>query len=186
MRPALGLVLALLAGAAQAVVLSSIRYPIPEARYSISVPRGWQPKRDVREDKRSKVYGVLLVGPRADAGVASKISVDFYAPGNTLFPDADAFLKRSHSDGVVPLSGEKTGPIVPAILAGLRGRKFQRKTSEFTPPDSPAARETRITEDTFVAPARGGFFVLTYSAPDALYARGLKSFDAVAASLTLK
>jgi hypothetical protein len=162
------------------------RLSVEEGKFSMAVPKGWAAQRDEAEDRRQKVYGAVLIGPRGEGRVASKISVDFYAEGNAVAADAEAFLKRSREGGVVTPLGETTGPVLPARLAGVPAKRFTRRTVQTVPPDSMSGRDVTIVQEYVVAASTAGFYVATFTAPEALHASHGRAFRAVLKSLTLR
>lgn len=152
---------------------------VPEGRFSVPVPRGWTASRDVVEDVRRKVFGVGLTGPKSKEGETARIRVDRYMPGNALFEDAEAFLKRNRQESPLAARGEKTGPLKKATLAGLAAQRFTRETFAYLPPGAAQPKEVAVVQDVVVAPDGRGFWAAELSAPKSEYKKAAKAFEKV-------
>lgn len=185
----LALVLTQAAAAGSAVPTAAVRASSGPAAcletgyFRCRLPASWTQSRSARLERVEKVYGLEAAAPEKAGGAPTRISVDYFAAGNAVHKDLDAYIAaHTRRNQAFRLPGEKYGPVTEARLGGSRGRAFERETSFFWPPDHPQAKRTLLRERFIVLPARGGFFALSYSAPAALYEKRLPDFEALLGS----
>lgn len=153
------------------------RYAIEGDHFKCDFPKGWEVGRDTIADKVEKVYGAEAVGSRTKEGAPVKISVDYYSKENTLFKDSAGYLDRNAKEGLIKIKENRYGPVKDAVVAGLKGKIFERETSIYLPPGNPMAARVAIKEKTAVLTAKEGFYVLRYYAPASLYQKHLPAYD---------
>ncbi|MBI3552733.1 MAG: hypothetical protein HY077_09445 [Elusimicrobia bacterium] len=154
-------------------------YELKEGRFSCQLPKDWSQRRDPGVEARENAFGVFLTGPRSDDGVSAKIDVRYYAPGNKVFAKPDDFMKANLEPSPIPRKGEKPPKVEKTMVAGLPARRFTRHDAEFIPPSSLNTKEIPITDDVVLVEAKTGFYALTYSAPNSLYAKHRALFEHV-------
>lgn len=156
-----------------------------EGNFTCRLPSGWTPSRAPRLERVEKVYGVEALAPGSPDGPAVRVTVDYFAPGNAVHKDADAYIAaHARKKKGFRLPGEKYGPAAEAKAGGRSGRAFERETFAFWPPDSPRAEKILMRERFVVLPAREGFYALSYSAPASLCEKHRPDFEAVLGSFT--
>lgn len=153
------------------------RYAMEGDRFKCDFPKGWEIGRDRIADKVEKVYGAEAVGPRTKEGAPVKISVEYYSKENTLFKDSAGYLDRNAKEGPLKIKENKYGPVTDVLVAGLKGKIFERETSIYLPPGNPMAARVAIKEKVAVLTANDGFYVLRYYAPASLYLKHLPAYD---------
>lgn len=144
--------------------------------FQASAPSGWESLRDAN--------GATFTGPRDDAGVAARITVNYAKPGAS--GTADDYLARLTAKPDVPLPGWTTGPVRKTTVAGRASRRVDRVTSEFVPPSARNTREIAMTEIHVVVPAAKGYYVILYYAPASLDAAGKPALASVLAGFKPK
>jgi hypothetical protein len=167
------------AGLASAAAQSYAPYALKEGRFSCQVPKGWGTRRDVAVEAREKAFGVFLTGPRSADGVAIKLDLRFYAPGNAVFGKPEDFMKANLQPDPIPRKGEKAPKVEKTTVAGLPARRFSRKSFEYVPPSSMDTKEIPVTEEVVLVEAKEGFYAMTYSGPDSLFAKNHAAFEKV-------
>ncbi len=155
--------------------------------FTVSFPEGW-----VRAEtglglssEEKKVYGAELAGPES-SGIAVRIGVHYYAPGNLLQPTAKGFIKL-HSRpalGVDPDDGVY-GNVKASKVGNYRAEVFDRTTYVYVPPDAMNPKKVPVYERFAVVPVRRGFYVLRYYAPKETAERYLPAFEAVLSSFRM-
>ncbi len=175
--------LLLLPPAAPCAAAQSQLYTVKNG-FTVSVPAGW-----VREaepfgltDLEKGVFGAGFLSP-GGGQFPSRISVDYYAPGNLENGTYEKYIRR-HSRP--PLGASLDGKVYGGVKNGRAGnyyaRVFDRKTFQFFPPRSLNAKKVFFYEKFYVVPASRGFYVLRLTAPMTTARAAAKMFDAVAAS----
>lgn len=139
---------------------------------AVMPPKGWSAR-------AGDGGATLLAGPKADLPLAPLISIRRYADGGAEFKDAAAYLKTQTEPGIIRIKGEK-----PAVAdrVKVKAGEFSRVTrysTEFVPPDSLHGLEVRLREEHVVVPAKAGFFVLIYAAPEKGFEKNRKAFQRV-------
>ncbi|MFA5138175.1 MAG: hypothetical protein WC728_03000 [Elusimicrobiota bacterium] len=150
---------------------------LKQGLFRCDIPAGWGQARDEREEARTKVQGVHLIGPKEKGPLAPTLSLRYFASGNTVAQTADAYLKRQLEPGLVPLKGEKTSEPKKASAAGLAGFSFVRDTFEFIPPRSMDTKRIPVREEYVILERKEGFFVLLFKAPSASFKRWRPAFQ---------
>ena len=153
-------------------------YRLDKARFRCRLPSAWEPRRDEARQEREKVYGVLLRGKESQ-GVAAIIGIDYYAPGNKFFKDAQDYMKRQFAPRTIALKGERTEPVEWIKVAGIEGKLLVTHTFTHYQQKSHETVELPVREERAVLPFEGGFFVLTFSTPEALHKDLKPDFDLV-------
>lgn len=152
---------------------------LKQGLFRCDVPADWWQSRDEHAESRTKVQGMHLVGPKEKAPLAPTLSLRYFAPGNTVAPTAEAYLKRQLEPAPVPLKGEKTSEPKKVSAAGLPGESFVRDTFEFIPPRSLDTKQVPVREEYVILERKEGFFVLLYKAPSASFKRWRPAFQRV-------
>jgi len=152
--------------------------------FSVTFPPGWVKKEEAlglsEEDK--KVYGTEYFGPVAD-GLAVKIGVHYYAPGNLVQATPEKFIKLHSKPAIgVNLDGKVYGKVKSDRVGNFYAKVFERKVFEYLPAEALHPKKIHIYEKFAVLPVKNGFFVLDFYAPMDLAKANIKFFDAVLAS----
>jgi hypothetical protein len=153
--------------------------------FEVRFPAGWQ-KTETGfglSDAEKKVYGAEVSGERDADGLAPRISVRYYAPGNLLHKTAEKFV-RTHSRPALgaALDGQQYGPVRKGLAGRQYAQVFDRKIFDFTPQESLNPKKIAVYEKFHVVPVKDGFFVLRYTAPAAAAKAHLKAYEAAVAS----
>ncbi|HWA97092.1 MAG TPA: hypothetical protein VG713_01305 [Pirellulales bacterium] len=152
------------------------RIELRDGHFACDIPRDWEMSRDEHEEARIHYAGFFLVGPRQGDPLPPTISARYFAPDNTLFKDADAYLSRQLQPGLVQVQGETTSAVREATLDGQPAKTFTRNTFDFVPPESLDSKRIDVREQYWVAPHRKGFVVLKFTAPTASFDRWHPAF----------
>lgn len=157
------------------------KYTSDGAYFSVMAPAVWQKHEAISEGRQNREFGLTLKGPKNTAGAYLRVSVIFYAPDHPRFKTAEKFIKRNaFEDPTMKIKGETYGPLKPIILAGLRGQQFERKTFDFIPPYGVNPKKVPVIQYRVVLPGKkGGFYVLTYHAPQDISAQSLPVFKKI-------
>lgn len=159
-----------------------VHFVKPGNYFSCDLPSQWGAWIDEREEKRIKVYGVFLIGPKSINGSAVIISVRFFSQANTIFKDEEDYIRRNAFPAPIipPLKGEKFGSIRDIVLAGRQAKTFERETFDYYPSHSLDTKEIPVKEQTVVIPGReDGFYVLLFKAPTLIFAQYAPIFEKV-------
>jgi hypothetical protein len=153
--------------------------------FKVSLPSTWG-KTDESfglSAEEKKVYGVDILGPSSNDGIASVIAVHYYAPGNLLYETMEGFINIHAQPALgVNLDGRKYGPVRGAVVAGRPAKVFERKVYEYIPPEALDPKKIAVYERYVVIPAQKGFYVLRYSAPEDIAEKYKPVFEKVISS----
>jgi hypothetical protein len=127
-----------------------------------------------------------MTGPADDNGVQSLILVRYYAPGDKIFPNAEAYIARQTEAPLFDLPGDKRGSATAATVAGRKARRVVDESSISVPPNSLGSKKVAMRREHVVVPAERGFFVLLNDAPRVLAAKNRAAFSAVLAGFRPK
>lgn len=136
--------------------------------FSTVLPAAWYA--EARPD------GVSARSPEDDGGVATVITVRYFAPGGPE-KSVDSYLARQTAKPVVEVHGWSVGTPAPAKVAGRDARRLVNETSEFSPPSGMPPREVPMREEHVLVPAAKGFYLLLFYAPRSQYAKQKRAFD---------
>lgn len=156
------------------------------------IPDGWEKWESYfgLSQKEKKVYGIDTMGLGIEEGLRARISVHYYAEGNTMHETADRFIEV-HSKPVfgIAIEGSKYGPVTETIVAGRKAKTFERQTLEFidhvydpktgryyTPIDP---KKIPVIEKFIVIPAKEGYYTLRYYAHSEIAEVNIKAFEEV-------
>lgn len=139
----------------------------PQARFKMSVPGGWT----------GSLMGPGEMGEGASGAVfksssSARLVVVFYAAGNPHFKDAADFLARQTAALPVSPAGERSGPVEPAMLGALEGKRLLREKRE-------------LRELVTAADAPGGFYAATCSSFARDWRRAKPQFDRLLSSFAV-
>jgi len=152
--------------------------------FSVVFPQGWVKKEKAfgLSDEEKKVFGVEFFGPVAD-GIAVKIGVRYYAPGNLLHKTPEKFIKLHSRPALgVNLDGKVYGEVKPGKAGNYYAKVFERKVFEYLPQNALHPKKIHIYEHFSVVPVKNGFFVLDYYAPMDMAKANFKAYQSVLAS----
>jgi hypothetical protein len=158
--------------------------------FSVNVPAGWEKVEQYfgLSQEEKKVFGADFTGAVDRDGIASRISVHYYAPGNIVHRSAEKFIQL-HAQSVfgvgVDLDGEKYGPVKEGRVGGHPAKIFDRITFEYVPPESIRQKKIPMVEKFAVVPAKDGFYVLCVSSPEENSKASLKAYASVLASFKM-
>ncbi|HCC48302.1 MAG TPA: hypothetical protein DEQ38_09360 [Elusimicrobia bacterium] len=176
---------ALCLGAAPASAGAPAGAAYTEGKYfTITVPGGWTKKDEGfgLSDEEKKVFGADFFGPAAD-GLAVRIGVHYYAPGNLVQPTPEKFIKLHSQPAIgVNVDGKVYGKVAAGKAGNYYARVFERKTFEYEPKEALHPKKIHVYEKFHVVPVKNGFYVLRYYAPMDLAKANLKHYQAVLAS----
>jgi hypothetical protein len=148
--------------------------------FHVVLPGDWKKKeKDHPYGDLTTVSGITATGPRNVAGVSISISVLYYG-GDGIFATPEAFIRSKLN---CPLrNGHDTDTVIADIVtAGRKGKKFQIRTFEVVylpvrqiPPAvegrvyeiAPPVKRVSMVQQFIVIPAKKGFYVLNYGAPE--------------------
>ncbi|MDD2805865.1 MAG: hypothetical protein PHV33_09940 [Elusimicrobiales bacterium] len=155
-----------------------------EGCFTVAPPTGWAASlpSSALSEKERKIYGVEFTGPSAAAGTA-KITVNYYAPGNKLHKTPQRYIKL-HSKPPFGVNTDKKeyGPVTNGLAGNYHAKVFERKVFEYVPAGSMDAQKVAVFERFAVVPVKQGFYVLRFTAPEALARENLKAYEAALAS----
>ncbi len=156
------------------------KYTGQENYFSIVVPRDWKKKeKDHPYGDLTKISGITVTGPKNKDGVSITLSVLYYG-GEGIFTTAEAFI-RGKLNSTVRIDYDTKTAVTDIVTAGRKGKKFQIRTFEIVylpvrnmPPAVegrvyeivPPVKRVNMIQEYCVIPAKKGFYVLLYGAPE--------------------
>lgn len=155
-----------------------------EGCFSVTPPAGWAASlpSSALSEKERKIYGVEFAGPSSAAGSA-RITVNYYAPGNKLHKTPERYIKlHSRPPFGVNTDKKEYGQVKTGLAGNYHAKTFERKVFEYVPAGSMDAQKVAVYERFAVVPVKRGFYVLRFTAPEALARANLKSYEAALAS----
>ncbi|MEA5114222.1 MAG: hypothetical protein VB050_09340 [Geobacteraceae bacterium] len=144
------------------------KYVMDKQYFSCDIPSAWSLERTPEQDEDYRIYEIQLLAPKGGAF----IYVSYYTKDNKDFWGYEDFLKRNSRNvaGETKNSRENYGPVKESGLNGRKAFELERDRLVFLHPESKSDESAAIRELFYVAPSSdGGFYVLHYSAPKALY-----------------
>ena len=148
------------------------RLDLPEAGAKCEVPAGWEKTGGGEEDRRERIFGVVLAAPRAAPGPGASVSIEYYAPDNAYFSSAAQFLDHQ-------ASAPGAGKPAPAKVRGRKAQRWQRSSTEVFPPNTVTGRRVEMRTETVLLEAATGFYVLSVKAPAPEFVQRRKAFQRV-------
>jgi hypothetical protein len=164
--------------------------------FSVMVPKGWEKKEEEHPyGDLTKISGIRLTGPGNKEGAAVGLSVLYYS-GEGIFPTHEEFI-RNRLNSMVRVDRDTPAAVIEVALAGRAGKKFRIKTFELVnlpmrdgPPRSegrvyeivPHQRQVTMIQQFIVIPAKKGFHVLNYVAPEDIVGEYQDAFEKAAGS----
>ena len=166
-------------------------YRSPDQSFTVSVPQGWARTEDGHPyGDLTQISGVRLTGPGNAAGVPITISVLHYS-GEHLFKTPEEFIHHEQNS-IIRIDPDRQDFLRSCRVAGRWGRTFQIKTFELVyerpflaPPLHegvvyelvPPHKQIKMRDRYVVLPARTGYFVLKYRAPQDIMNEYISLFD---------
>lgn len=138
--------------------------------------------------RKSKLFGLRLVGPRSPKGALVRIDAHYFSPGNRVHDSAEKYVRTvAMLDGGVGigLPGEKITRPEPAEFKGLKATRFTVNTFDFIRVTRTSDRKVAIKEEHLVIPVGKGFYVLEYTAPPDLINKYRPIFEKFKESFTM-
>ena len=158
-------------------------YAMDNDYFSCSVPADWTLERDKDRDEEYKIYEIQLLAPQAEKAPVS-VFVSYYARDNEDFNGHEDFVKRNSRNvaGETKTSREVFDPVRNITLAGRKGVELSRTRMVSLHPKSKSDESVQLKEKIYVLPAKEGFYVLHFSAPEAAFLTNLPVFEKIAES----
>jgi|GEM_PF-2883655 len=148
--------------------------------FSVSLPEGWGMTPTGASGEAQKVYGVQSFGLRTPDGVLTRISVDYYGPGNSMYGTFQSFVDTfSKPDPLLKIKDDKFSAVSNGKLSGRQTKEFEHQTVEFQPPDAASPKRVPVKEAFVVVKGEQGFYTLRYYSTTELFAKNLPLFEAV-------
>ncbi len=157
------------------------RFVMDKQFYSCDIPSGWEVLRSPERDEDYRIFEIQLIAPKGGAF----IYVSYYAKDNKDFWGYEDFLRRNSRNvaGETKNSRENYGPVKETLLNGRKAFELERARLVFLHPESKSDESAALREFFYVAPASdGGFYVLHYSSPQAIYDEYLPVLKRIASS----
>lgn len=153
--------------------------------FEFAIPDGWGTIETTmgRSSEDKGIYGVDMIGPEEEGGIAPSISVKYFAKGNALFRSAELYL-RIHSEPIpgLGIDGDEYGAVTDFQIAGRIAKSFDRKKHTFIGPKRIKMTPIPVYERYIVLPAGENFYVLHYYSVYSSAKTNLPAFDSVVAS----
>ena len=158
-------------------------YVMDNDYFSCSVPAAWRLERDKERDEEYKIYEIQLLAPQAETAPVS-VFVSYYARDNGDFNGHEDFVKSNSRNvaGETKTSREVFDPVRNITLAGRKGIELSRTRMVSLHPKSKSDESVLLQEKIYVLPAKEGFYVLHFSAPETAFLTNLPVFEKIAAS----
>ncbi len=128
------------------------------------------------------------MAPAEGEGPGMSLALEYYAPGNAYFPDAEAYLARQ-SAPEAKQEGEAKGWLRDRFKGKLvskpqsvranksKGRRWVRELSQPYPPNTPSAKTFEMKTELVLIEGPKGFYVLSYTAPKNRFLKNRKVFQ---------
>ncbi len=133
----------------------------PEGYFRCEVPDSWQLIRDRREEARTHYHGVYFF-PAAEKEIRPTLSVRYFAPDNTYFASAEAYINRQTKPGIITLRDETVSAVRECVVDGRPASAFTRHSVDFYPPESIDTEKIPVRSEYLVIPHRTGFVVVVF------------------------
>jgi hypothetical protein len=173
------------------------KFDCPEGKFSVSVPKGWDPMDSYPYKIDDTVRGIMLLGPENPEGAPITISVLHYA-GMGSIEGAEHYIKKVLFNPT-RLDAEAETKFSGIEVAGIKGttftfRKFHLVMLPFDAPPmeegvmyemNPPFRKVDMIVRYIVMPAKPGFYSFSYEAPEDMYEGFSGVFDTVVKSFLL-
>jgi hypothetical protein len=152
------------------------KHGITGGLFSTELPVDWDCHNDDGSDPKS--YMLKLTNYKSESG-SSIIYIEFYADGNDDFNDYADFVRRNTTD---IWTNKPIAEAKKIVINGNNALWFVRTKKTFLHPESKSDESIVLKEKFYVLLAKDlkGFFVLTYSSPEAAYEKYLPVFEKVA------
>jgi hypothetical protein len=159
------------ANARAAAAANAVSKSTQTPSFAAALPEGWSP--------RQEPNAMLLTGPSDENRIRSRIVVRYYPPGDKTFSGADAYVKRQSSATMFDPPDAKPAVVTPTEAAGRKARRIVKELTKTADPGKMSSREIPSREELVVVEGKSGFYVLSYSAPAALFDANRAAFLAV-------
>lgn len=168
------------AKAGQEVSVKLTPYTQYKEYFSVQMPEGWGMTPTGASGEAQKVYGVQGFGLQTPDGVLTRISVDYYGPGNGMYGTFQSFVDTfSKPDPLLKIKDDKFGAVSNGKLAGRQTKEFDHQTVEFRPPDAANPKRVPVKELFIVVKGEQGFYTLRYYSTVELFEKNKAVFEAV-------
>ncbi len=173
------------------------KFKCPKGKFSVSVPKGWDPIESYPYKIDDTVSGIMLHGPENPQGAPMTISVLHYA-GTGSIQGAQHYIKKVLFNPT-RTDAEVETKFSDIEIAGIKGTAFTFKKFYLVmlPFEAPPMKEGVIYEihqpsrrvemivKYIVIPAKPGFYSFSYEASEDMYKAFSSVFDAVIKSFVL-
>lgn len=148
--------------------------------FSVAIPRDWKKKEKGHPyGDLTKISGIRLTGPKNKDGASVTISVLYYS-GDGIFPTYREFMTTT-LNSMVRTDYDRETVITDTTIAGMKAKIFHIRTFELIylpmenrPPMGdgrvyeivPPHIQVNMIQEYCVIPAKKGFYVLHYGAPE--------------------
>lgn len=149
-----------------------------DGSFTCAAPPGWSARR--------LADGVIFSGPRDENGVSATIVVRHVPPGDKLYADPTAYMRRITQAPDVAPPGWSVGRVQNAVVAGRAAKRVVNGAAKFVPPNSFRANRVDTRQEHVAVPASRGFYALIYDAPVSLFDRRHAVFARLLASFRPK
>jgi hypothetical protein len=188
MRRLLLAALLIFAAVASAYAAKAAKPYTEKGYFTVDVPDGWEKEERAfgLSQEEKKVFGADFVGAGNQDGIAPRISVHYYAPGNIVHRTAEKYIQK-HAQPVLGVAedGERYGPVEDGRAGTYPAKVFERTTFLLIPPESIEQKKIPLIEKFAVVPAKEGFYVLSVSSPEENAKTSLKAYASVLASFKM-
>lgn len=179
------------------------KYTMDNNYFSCALPAGWRLEREKARDEEYKIYEIGLTAPQEGAAAKPRptrgisgagavqpdkspatIHVSYYAKDNTDFDGYEDFIERNSQNalGETKTEREVYEPVKKIKLNGRPASELARAKTVYLHPESKSDESVKLKEKLYILPARDGFYVLHFTAPETVFPRYLKTFEQVAGS----
>jgi len=173
--------------AAKAAAKQFKKYTMDNDYFSCAIPAAWTLEREKDKDEEYKIYEIQLLAPETGKAPTS-IFVSYYAKENEDFAGYQDFIDRNSKNvaGETKSERETFEPVKKTVLGGRQGFELARVRLVYLHPESKSDESVKLKEKLYVLPAKEGFYVLNFSAPEVSFLKHLKVFEQVASSFKAK
>jgi hypothetical protein len=173
------------------------KFECPKGKFSVSIPKGWDPIESYPYKIDDTVNGIMLHGPENHAGAPMTISVLHYA-GTGSIQGAQHFVQKVLFNPT-RTDAEVETKFADVKIAGIKGtaftfKKFYLVMLPFEAPPmkegvvyemNPPSRRVEMIVRHVILPAKPGFYALSYEAPEDMFKDFSPIFDKVVQSFVL-